>query len=395
MGIGIGLLVAVMIGLLTFQLFRPVPSVGATILQPAAAPLGSAPPVLPWPRTGSVALAIDGLGTIATFGPQVALPLASTAKIMAGLLTLEGHPLGRADQGPMLPVTAADVQTYQNEKAEGQSVFPVAAGEQLSEYQALQALLVPSGNNIAELLATWDSGSLPAFVDKMNARAAALGLSHTHYADVSGVSAESVGSPSDLITLAEFAMRQPVFAEIVAQPEATLPVAGRVFNVDGVVGQDGIVGVKTGFSGSAGACFVFAADVDADQQPARIFGALMGLRTLDDGFTTAQNLIRTVGPALHYRSVLSNLQVIAEYRAPWGDRATVFAPQEVDWVVYDGMTLHLRADLKPVKAPVPSGTDVGTVTVRVGERMTQLRVQTTEPIFEPDVVWRLTRVRLF
>src|SRR5437660_1541009 len=163
---------------------------------------------------------------------------------------------------------------------DGNRDWPSGCGDD----RAADVSAVPSGDNIAELLATWDSGSLPAFVDKMNARAAALGLSHTHYADVSGVSAESVGSPSDLITLAEFAMRQPVFAEIVAQPEATLPVAGRVFNVDGVVGQDGIVGVKTGFSGSAGACFVFAADVDAHQQTGRIFGALMGLRPPHDGF---------------------------------------------------------------------------------------------------------------
>jgi D-alanyl-D-alanine carboxypeptidase (penicillin-binding protein 5/6) len=53
----------------------------------------------------------------------------------------------------MIPVSADDVATYQSEKSQGQSVLPVAAGEQLSEYQALEALLVPSGNNIADLLA--------------------------------------------------------------------------------------------------------------------------------------------------------------------------------------------------------------------------------------------------
>ncbi|HEV2013759.1 MAG TPA: D-alanyl-D-alanine carboxypeptidase [Candidatus Dormibacteraeota bacterium] len=344
---------------------------------------------------GSAAVAVDGLGTVGTFGPQTAVPLASTAKIMTGFLILERHPLRLTEQGPMLSVTAADVASYQAEKAQGQSVFLVAAGEQLSEYQAIQALLIPSGNNIAELLAAWDSNSVPAFVDKMNARAAELGLSHTHYADVSGVSAESIGSPGDLIAMAEVAMRNPVFAEIVSQPEATLPLAGRVFNVDAAVGQDGIVGVKTGFSGPAGACFVFAADVTADRQPARIVGALMGLPTLDDAFTTARNLIRAVSPALHYRPILSTLQVIGEYRAPWGDTATVFAEQDVNWVVYDGMTLHMRADLVRLKAPLPSGASAGIVSLQVGERMTQLPLTTTEPIFEPDIFWRLTQLRLF
>jgi serine-type D-Ala-D-Ala carboxypeptidase (penicillin-binding protein 5/6) len=386
--------VALVGGLLAFQVLRPLPTIAATTFLPATTRLGPIPPPLPWPTTGSAALSVAGLGTIATHGPQTALPLASTAKIMTGLLILSDRPLRLTEQGPMVAVTTADVATYLTEKNQGQSVFPVAAGEQLSEYQALQALLIPSGNNIADLLATWDAGSSGAFVDKMNARAAALHLTHTHYVDSSGLSPQSVGSPEDLIALAQSALKDPVFAEIVAQPEATLPVAGRVFNVDALVGQDGIIGVKTGSSGAAGACFVFAADVMADKQPAVLLGAIMGLPTLDDVFTSTSNLVHAVAPALHYASVLSTNQVIAEYQAPWGDSATVFAEQDVDWVVYDGMVLKQRTDLIKVKAPLPSGSSVGTLTLGVGEHHTQLPLRTTEPIFEPDIFWRLLRLRL-
>jgi D-alanyl-D-alanine carboxypeptidase (penicillin-binding protein 5/6) len=381
-------------GLLAFQLLRPLPTIAATTFLPATTRLGAIPPALPWPTTGSAALSVAGLGTIGTHGPQTALPLASTAKIMTGLVILDDHPLKLTEQGPMVPVTAADVATYLSEKNQGQSVFPLAAGERLSEYQALQALLVPSGNNIAELLAAWDAGSSGAFVDKMNAKANALHLSQTQYVDSSGLSPLSVGSPQDLIALAQSALKNPVFAEIVAQPEATLPVAGRVFNVNAVIGQDGIVGVKTGSSGAAGACLVFAANVMADNQPAQLFGAIMGLPTLDDVFTSTTNLLHAVAPALHDASVLSTNQVIAEYQAPWGDSATVFAEQDVNWVVYDGMELKQRTDLIKVKAPLPSGSSVGTLTLEVGEHHTQLPLRTTEPIFEPDIFWRLIRLRL-
>jgi D-alanyl-D-alanine carboxypeptidase (penicillin-binding protein 5/6) len=386
--------VATVVGLLTFQLLRPLPAIAATTFLPAATRLGAAAPVLPWPTIGSAALSVSGLGTIGTHGPQTALPLASTAKIMTGLVILADHPLKLTEPGPMVPVTAADAATYQSEKNQGQSVFPVAAGEQLSEYQALQALLVPSGNNIAELLAAWDAGSSGAFVDKMNARASALHLAQTRYVDSTGLSPLSVGSPQDLITLAQSALQDPVFAEIVAQPEANLPVAGRVFNVNAVVGQDGIVGVKTGSSGAAGACLVFAANVKADNQPAQLFGAIMGLPTLDDVFTSTTDLLHAVVPALHYASVLSTNQVIAEYQAPWGDSATVFAEQDINWVVFDGMVLKQRSDLSKVKAPLPSGSSVGTLTLDVGEHHAQLPLRTTEPIFEPDIFWRLIRLRL-
>lgn len=313
---------------------------------------------------------------------------------MTGLVILDDHPLRLTEQGPMVPVTAADVATYQSEKKQGQSVFPVAAGEQLSEYQALEALLVPSGNNIAELLSAWDAGSAAGFVDKMNAKASALHLTQTHYVDSSGLSPLSLGSPQDLIALAQSALTNPVLAEIVAQPEATLPVAGRVFNVNALVGQDGIVGVKTGSSGAAGACLVFAANVRADNQPAQLYGAIMGLPTLDDVFSATTNLLHAVAPALHYPSVLSTNQVIAEYQAPWGDSATVFADQDINWVVYDGMVLKQRTDLARVRAPLPSGSKVGTLTLEVGEHHAQLPLRTTQPIFEPDIFWRLIRLRL-
>src|SRR2546428_124068 len=86
----------------------------------------------------------------------------------------------------------------------------------------------------------------------MNARAAALGMSATRSADVSGFSALSVSPPAGLTTLGETAMLQPVFAQIVAQPQATLPVAGVVHNLDALLGQGAVVGIKTGHTDQAG-----------------------------------------------------------------------------------------------------------------------------------------------
>ncbi len=65
--------------------------------------------------------------------------------------------------------------------------MPVQPGEELTERQLLNGLLVHSANNFADVLAQWDAGTMPAFVAKMNAAAAALGMAHTHYADASGL----------------------------------------------------------------------------------------------------------------------------------------------------------------------------------------------------------------
>ena len=63
----------------------------------------------------------------------------------------------------------------------------MAAGESLTELQALEGLLIPSGNNLAVLLADWDAGSTDAFVAKMNSAAQTLGLTSSHFVDVSGL----------------------------------------------------------------------------------------------------------------------------------------------------------------------------------------------------------------
>src|SRR5205823_15056875 len=181
---------------------------------------------------GIAALGVTGLGLIETSPGERTLPMWSIAKVMTALLVLDDHPLKKDEQGPTLTVTAADVALYQQEKADKQSVVAVTAGEQLTEYQALQALLIPSGNNIGDLLANWDAGSVGAFVDRMNSKARTLHLARTTYADTSGASEQSASTPTDLTRLALVAAANPVLLQIVAQPQAELPVAGVVYNVD-------------------------------------------------------------------------------------------------------------------------------------------------------------------
>src|SRR2546429_5460902 len=104
-------------------------------------------------------------------------------------------------------------------------------------------MLIPSGNNLAETAARWDAGSIDAFVAKMNKRAAELHLLHTKFADTSGVSASSVSTPSDLTTLGMVAMLNEV-SQIVALGQSNLPVAGTLYNVHGLLGQGGIIGIN-------------------------------------------------------------------------------------------------------------------------------------------------------
>ena len=152
-------------------------------------------------------------------------------------------------------MTPADVAIYRADLAAGQSVARVKAGQGLSERQALEALLLPSANNIATLLARWDAGNLEAFVTKMNQQARRLGLKHTSYADASGVDSATMSSANDQARLATAALRKRVFAQIVSMRQAQLPVAGVVGNLNPLLGRGGVFGVKTGSTSGAAAAW--------------------------------------------------------------------------------------------------------------------------------------------
>ena len=318
--------------------------------------------------------------------------MASTAKIMTALLVLEDHPLAVNEPGPVLTVTRADVATYIDERNANESVVPVQAGEQLSEYQLLQGLLLPSGSNFAAMLATWDQGNIPAFIARMNARAASLGMAATHYDDVSGFSAASVSMPADLIKLAQTAMRLPVFAQIVAQPQATLPVAGVIHNLNTLLGQNGVVGIKTGHTDQAGGCLVFAADSTVEGQPVRIYGAVMGQpNALAGAFAAATPLLSATRATLHVRQVLGRHDVVAHYSTAWGEGGPIVAAQPVSWLLMDGATVTRHVTINPIPAALAAGSRVGTLSLESGNQRAEVPLIIEAAINGPDLSWRLTR----
>src|SRR4051812_43004104 len=192
-----------------YQVLRPIPpltpsaDIGQTIILPGD------PPELPWPAEGGASVMVRGLGSLGSHAVDAPHPIASTTKIMTALLILEDHPLGPDDLGPTLTIGEQEVTDYEQDLALDQSIIPVHVGMELTERQALEALMLPSANNIATLLARWDAGSEAAFVEKMNLRAADLGMQHTHYADASGYSPETVSTADDLVLVGARAMQDP------------------------------------------------------------------------------------------------------------------------------------------------------------------------------------------
>jgi D-alanyl-D-alanine carboxypeptidase (penicillin-binding protein 5/6) len=229
-----------------------------------------------WPAYGQAAFVRSGRAQIHAGPRQHTAAIASVAKVMTAYVVLRDHPLRLGEAGPTIALTDADVADTDRRRGRQESVVSIAAGEELTERQALQALLLPSANNIAAVLARWDAGSTQRFVVRMNATARSLGMTRTRYTDPSGYDDATVSTAADQVRIVERAMHLSVFASIVATPSATLPVAGTIRNTNTLLGHDGFVGIKTGSTAAAGGCFAFRAIRWIDGKRATITGVVLG-----------------------------------------------------------------------------------------------------------------------
>ncbi len=236
---------------------------------------------LAWPGEGEAAVAVNGLGFLGAVGGGDPVPIASLAKVMTAYLVLGDDPLGPGEEGFEITIGHDDVEDLERRRELGQSVIPVEAGEVLSERQALEALLLPSANNVAALLAVHQAGSVEAFVEEMNEAADELGMGRTTYTDPSGFEDSTVSTARDQLKIARAAMADPTFAEIVALPATVLPVAGEVANLNALIGHEGFIGIKTGSDDAAGGCLLFARRIHTDDRTRTIFGAVLGQRDGD------------------------------------------------------------------------------------------------------------------
>lgn len=250
------------------------PSTSTSLVGTVAVPGATA---IAWPSGVSAALVIPSLGVERTWQDRV-LPIASLTKLMTAYVVLQRLPLALGQTGPCVSISHADVMYYDSLVATDQSSAAVAAGEVLCESTLLDGLLVHSASNYATLLANMAWGGTATFVARMNAEALALGLVHTHYADVSGYDAGSVSTALEQGRLASPLMQSPLVRSIVNQSSVALPVAGTLGSYTPFVGIDHVVGVKSGRTNAAGGCDVMAMTFELNGQTQLAYAVVLGAR---------------------------------------------------------------------------------------------------------------------
>ncbi|WP_411104007.1 D-alanyl-D-alanine carboxypeptidase [Streptomyces sp. cmx-4-9] len=362
---------------------------------------------VPWPGEGQGAVRVPGSGTIGTFGEQKPVPTASVAKVMTAYVILKGHPLRKNEAGPQIEV---DAKTVADGNAEHESrVEGLVAGTKFSQQDMLKMLMIPSGNNVARLLARWDSGtdSEAAFVAKMNAAAAELGMHATTYTDPSGLDAGTVSTADDQLKLAEAVMKDEAFRAVVALPSADIKgLSKALINNNDLLTVNGlsIRGIKTGSSTPAGGALMWAAYKSVGDETPLILGTLMdqhadgpdlnGENSLLLVKANSKKIIEAVRQALTSAPVVRKGQTVGHVDDGLGGRTPLVAARDLNVIGVPGQQLTLT--LKPGASAAPhsakAGTEVGVLTAGDGEGAKSVPVAVGTELSEPSFGARISRL---
>ncbi|MBB1243466.1 D-alanyl-D-alanine carboxypeptidase [Streptomyces durbertensis] len=378
------------------QLLRPLPAPALELTASPTHVFDGGKPAIAWPDSGQAALGVEGLGSFGTSGEQKPVPIASVAKTMTAYLLLRDHPMKEGEDGKKIPVDKK-AEDDAGLSAQGESTVDVKEGETLTQREALNAIMIASANNVARLVARWDSGSEEKFVEKMNATADELGMKNTTYTDPSGLLKETVSTAEDQVKLGRAAMKLPAFRESVRLPSYVDRNGKKQDNWNRLVPLFGTIGIKTGTTTAAGGNLLFAAEKEIGGTKQLIIGAVLSQHRppiIDSVLAAAKELILSAQEALESETVIKKGTVVGVVDDGLGGRTDVVVTEDVEAVGWSGLKVRLALSegRDGVPGEAPKGTKVGTLTVGAGQGQVKVPVALDGELVEPGSGARLARV---
>lgn len=255
---------------------------------------------LKWPTAGQAAIGTVEDGVLARSSDDEDLnPTASIAKVITALAVMERQPFRLGEKGQSYTIHEDDVLRSKAYRTDGGSVLPVFAGKKITQYEALQRMLIFSDNNAADILVERTFGSIESYALYAQNMLRRMGLTRTIVADASGFDAATVSTPSELIAIGILALKNEVIATIVSQRQSRISGIGLVKNRNQLLGVQGVVGIKTGTTKKAGSCLLFAARYAKNKRDSgTIVGVIMGDTNHRMLYADSENLLASAKQGL-------------------------------------------------------------------------------------------------
>ncbi|MFI6657506.1 D-alanyl-D-alanine carboxypeptidase [Streptomyces sp. NPDC050523] len=378
------------------QAVRPLPTPTLALTADDSYTFDGSKADLPWPSEGQGWMDVNGIGTMGNFGKQTPVAIGSVAKAMTAYIVLKDHPLKSGSEGAKITVDATAEKEGGYDKNGESTLNTVKQGDTLTEKQALSAIMIPSANNIARLLARWDAGTEAAFIKKMNDTAKELGMKNTTYTDASGLKESTVSSAEDQVKLGNELVKIPALMDITKLPNWVDPSGHKWRNYNALVPYNGALGIKTGTTTKAGGNLLFAATKQVGGETVTVVGAILGQHTapiIDTVNAVSKTAMIGAQDALISKKILKKGDVVGYVDDQLGGHTPIVLTKDVPAVGWAGLKVKLSFDADDVPHSAKAGTQVGTLTVGDGTSgAVKVPVALQKDLTEPGFGAKLKRV---
>lgn len=350
-------------------------------------------PIINWPNYGQSAIGDIDSGVLADSGNQTPRPIASTAKIMTALAILKKKPMKPGTQGEIITMTSTDVSIYNNYLSRNGSVVSVVEGEKITQYQGLQAMLLPSANNISDSMAIWAFGDIKEYIEFANSYAKSIGMNQTKISDASGFSPQTTSTARDLVLLGQAALRESVIADIISQKNAQIPVEGQIRNVNSLIGVEGINGIKTGNTDEAGGCFMASAvKTLVNGQTKTVIAAVIGAPERSIAMNDSRGLLDAVKNNYNETIIVKKGEIVGYIQSEWGQRTEAIATEDLKVFGWTGKKPKVYANLRPTNT---SDTVKPVGQLLIDGQKSSINIRSNKEITPPDRNWLIRRAFSF
>lgn len=313
------------------------------------------------------------------------LPNASTTKIMTCILALESG------------MTEDTVTVSQNAARQPETKMGLSEGEEVKLGDLLYPLMLQSSNDAAVAIAEHIAGSTEEFCDMMDEKARELGALDTDFETPNGLDKGDHHSTAyDLALITAYALKNDEFREIISTPQKAIKSDRRTYtavNKDRLLKEyDGALGVKTGFTGLAGHCFVGAAERDGMTLISVVLGSGWGSFGKERKWTDTKNILNYGFDNYEYYSICEAGDYIADIgvNGAYIDSVPAIASESLEVPLSEEERSSLSVDIKlPQKAdaPLDEGEQIGEMVFKTadGESIAVCGIETEEAVDKKDV----------
>lgn len=342
----------------------------------------------PWPSEPA-AISVWGSGVIESNSGSRTMPMASIAKIICALVSLDLKPM-ESTAGETYLLGPKDSTYYNDFLKQDGSVAPVVEGLKLTRQQMLELMILPSSNNYTLSYVDWMFGSNEAYLNAASAYLRKHGLTEISVVESSGFSSGNVASARSLIQVGALALANPVLVDIMAKKSVIIPGIGEILSTNPLLDGEAVRGIKTGTTTSERKNLLLAQDFMVSDRKLTAIVVTLDQPSDQHRVSVTRALAQYVTQLTQTVTLVSPGEVVARSTSWDGKSIELVATRGETVTLALGDTVRRTINLNPVQAGFSANSPVGDIIIEGLAGTQRIPVVTRTSIQTPDAWWRIT-----